>query len=133
MPVHIDCNAGFGPEDLPVFRALDRLGFAMIEQPLGWADLIDHARLQAELETPLCLDESITSPAAARQAVETSATRKLNIKHGRVGGLTNALAIHRYCREAGGALLSRGMRSPSSDRACRWRWRRCRGSTTRPT
>ncbi|GMG85019.1 o-succinylbenzoate synthase [Paralimibaculum aggregatum] len=101
VPVHIDCNAGFGLEDLPVFRALDGLGLAMIEQPLGWTDLIDHARLQAELETPLCLDESITSLEAARQAVETGATRKLNIKHGRVGGLTNALAIHRYCREAG--------------------------------
>ena len=99
MPVHIDCNSGFTLDDLPVFTELDRLGLAMIEQPLGWNDLVDHARLQAELETAICLDESITSVEEVRKAHEIGAGRMINIKHGRVGGLTNALAIHRFCRE----------------------------------
>lgn len=101
MPLHIDCNGGFTLGDIDLFRRLDSLGLVMIEQPLGWQDLIDHARLQAELDTPLCLDETITSLDFARQAVETGATRWVNIKHGRVGGLTNAIEIHRYCVDAG--------------------------------
>ena len=101
MPVHIDCNSGFSLDDLPIFAELDKLGLAMIEQPLGWHDLVDHARLQAELETPICLDETITSLDEVRKAREIGAGRMINIKHGRVGGLTNALAIHRYCRQHG--------------------------------
>lgn len=101
MPLHIDCNSGFKLEDINLFRQLDTLGLVMIEQPLGWQDLIDHAKLQSELETPLCLDESLTSLETVRQAVETGATRWVNIKHGRVGGLTHAIAIQRYCVGAG--------------------------------
>lgn len=101
MPLHIDCNSGFTLHDIDLFRRLDTLGLVMIEQPLGWQDVIDHAKLQQELETPICLDETITSLEIARQAVETGATRWVNIKHGRVGGLTNAIAIQRYCIEAG--------------------------------
>lgn len=99
MVVHIDCNSGFTLADLPLFRELDGLGLAMIEQPLGWNDLVDHARMQAELKTPICLDESITSLDRVRKTVETGAARMINIKHGRVGGLTNALEIHSYCTE----------------------------------
>jgi len=101
MPVHIDCNSGFTLDDTDLFRRLDGLGLVMIEQPLGWQDIVDHAKLQRELATPICLDETITSLAIARQAVETGATRWINIKHGRVGGLTNAIAMQRYCVEAG--------------------------------
>ena len=99
MDLHIDCNCGFTLDDLPMFRDLDRLGLKMIEQPLAGDDLIDHARLQEHLETPICLDESITSLHRARKAVELGAARWINIKHGRVGGLTNALEIHAYCVE----------------------------------
>jgi O-succinylbenzoate synthase len=84
-----------------MFRKLDRFGLAMIEQPLGHDDLLDHARLQAEIETPICLDETITSPARARHAIDLKACRWINIKAGRVGGLTNAVAVHKLCREAG--------------------------------
>jgi O-succinylbenzoate synthase len=98
---HIDCNAGFTLHSLPLFRELDRLGLAMIEQPLASDDLIDHARLQTELQTPICLDESITSVANARQAIEIGAARFINIKHGRVGGLTNAVKIAALCHERG--------------------------------
>ncbi|MBI3986606.1 MAG: o-succinylbenzoate synthase [Lentisphaerae bacterium] len=99
--IHIDCNSAYRLSDLVMFKALDRFKLAMIEQPLAHDDLIDHARLQAALETPICLDESITSPAKARQAIQIKACRWVNIKPGRVGGVTNALAIHDICRDAG--------------------------------
>lgn len=97
--LHIDCNGGFTRDDLPLFLELDTLGLTMIEQPLSSDDLIDHAWLQGQLETPLCLDESIVSLDRARKALDSDASRWINIKHGRVGGLTNALAIHGLCRE----------------------------------
>lgn len=97
--IHIDCNSGFTLDDLPLFRDLDRMRLAMIEQPLGHDDLIDHARLQNDLETPICLDESITSVDQAQKAIKIAACRWINIKHGRVGGLTNAIDIARLCRD----------------------------------
>lgn len=99
--MHIDCNSGFTLDDLAEFQALDRLELAMIEQPLASDDLIDHARLQEKLSTPLCLDESITSIDRARKAIESGAARMINIKHGRVGGLTNAIEIARLCHQRG--------------------------------
>src|SRR5690606_978345 len=88
-------------DDASLFHELDDLGLAMIEQPLGYDDLIDHATLQAQLKTPICLDESIVSVARARKAIATAAGRWINIKIGRVGGLTNAVAIHDLCMEHG--------------------------------
>lgn len=99
--IHVDCNSGFRLDDLPMFRELDTLGLAMIEQPLAHDDLIDHARLQAELRTPICLDESITSVDRARKAIDIGACGWINLKAGRVGGLTNAIAIHDHCRDRG--------------------------------
>jgi len=98
--LHVDCNAGFRLEDAPMFRELDAYGLAMIEQPLAHDDLIDHARLQAQLHTPLCLDESIVSEDRARKAIEIGACRWMNLKPGRVGGLTPALAILERCAAA---------------------------------
>lgn len=99
--LHIDCNSGFCLDDLPMFRELDGFGLAMIEQPLAYDDLLDHARLQRELATPICLDESIVSVDRARKAIDIDACRWINIKPGRVGGLTNAIDIHDHCRERG--------------------------------
>lgn len=99
--LHVDCNSGFTLDDLPMFRQLDSFGLAMIEQPLAYDDLIDHARLQAELETPICLDESIVSLDRARKAIDIDACRWVNLKPGRVGGLTNAIAIHDHCETRG--------------------------------
>lgn len=99
--VHVDCNSAFALSDAAVFRELDDLGLAMIEQPLGYDDLIDHATLQSQLRTPICLDESIVSVDRARKAIEIAAGRWINIKVGRVGGLTNAIAIHDLCMERG--------------------------------
>ena len=100
-PLHIDCNGAYTLKDAPLFRELDRYGLAMIEQPLAHDDLIDHAALQQQISTPLCLDESITSPDKARKAIAIGACRWINIKPARVGGLTNALRIHDLARDAG--------------------------------
>jgi O-succinylbenzoate synthase len=99
--IHIDCNSAYSLDDLVLFQAVDDLQFAMIEQPLAHDDLVDHAKLQAKLRTPLCLDESITSVAKARKAIELGSCRFVNIKPGRVGGLTIALEIHSLCQQAG--------------------------------
>jgi len=99
--IHVDCNSAYTLADTALFRALDELDLAMIEQPLAHDDLLDHAALQKQIRTPVCLDESITSPAKARQAVEIGACRYVNVKPGRVGGLTNAVAIHDLCAAAG--------------------------------
>lgn len=98
---HIDCNSGYRLADLDLFRRVDEFGLAMIEQPLQHDDVLDHAALQARIETPVCLDESITSLDRARQAIELGSCRYVNIKPGRVGGLNSALAIHDLCREHG--------------------------------
>lgn len=99
--LHVDCNGAYRLEDAPMFRALDEFDLAMIEQPLAYDDLVDHAKLQGMLETPICLDESITSPAKARKAIDIGACQWINIKPPRVGGLTQAVAIHNLSQEAG--------------------------------
>jgi O-succinylbenzoate synthase len=95
--LHIDCNSGYRLDDAPLFQALDDFHLAMYEQPLAFDDLLDHAALQRKVRTPVCLDESITSEAKVRKALALGACRYVNIKPGRVGGLTNAVAIHDLC------------------------------------
>ncbi len=98
---HIDCNSGYGLDDLDMFRAVDEFDLAMIEQPLAHDDLHDHAVLQSRINTAVCLDESVKNIRHARQAIALNSCRYINIKPGRVGGLTNAVAIHDLCAEAG--------------------------------
>jgi O-succinylbenzoate synthase len=97
---HIDCNSAYRLSDLRMLQELDCYDLEMIEQPLAHDDLVDHAILQSNIKTALCLDESIISVDKARKAIEIGACRWINIKLGRVGGLTNALAIHDLCNEA---------------------------------
>lgn len=97
LAFHIDCNSAYRLQDAELFRALDEFNLAMIEQPLDHDDLLDHAALQRQIRTPICLDESITSPHKARQALALPSCQVINIKPGRVGGLTNAIAIHDLC------------------------------------
>ena len=99
--VHIDCNNAYSLDDLEMFKEIDHYKLAMIEQPLAFDDLIDHAELQSHLDTPVCLDESITSAAKARKAAQIKACRWVNIKLGRTGGLTNAIRVHNTCMDAG--------------------------------
>jgi O-succinylbenzoate synthase len=99
--LHVDCNSGYRIEDAPLFRELDAFDLAMYEQPLNHDDLVDHAALQRQVKTPVCLDESLTSLDKARKAIALGSCRYANVKPGRVGGLTNALAIHDAFRAAG--------------------------------
>jgi O-succinylbenzoate synthase len=96
---HIDCNSAYRLEDAPLFAALDEFNLAMIEQPLAHDDLLDHAALQKQVRTPVCLDESITSLDKTRKALALGSCKYVNIKPGRVGGLTNAIAIHDLCQQ----------------------------------
>jgi O-succinylbenzoate synthase len=99
---HIDCNSAFTlKKHLDLFKKIDRFELAMIEQPLQHTDLIDHAELQRHIETPICLDESISSVKAAEDAIKLKSCRYMNIKMGRVGGMSNAVKIHNICGEAG--------------------------------
>lgn len=98
---HIDCNSGYTLADLAMFKKLDAYHLAMLEQPLMNDDLIDHAELQRKIETPVCLDESITSPEKTARAIKIKACQWVNIKPARVGGVTRALAINRICEDAG--------------------------------
>ena len=98
---HIDCNSAYTLDDLPMFKEIDRLGMVFIEQPLGYADVLDHAELARQIETPICLDESIVGVRVTEQALRVGACSYVNIKPGRVGGLANAVAIHDLCRDAG--------------------------------
>lgn len=98
---HIDCNASFRLKQLEFLKKVDRFDLAMIEQPLQYGDLIDHAKLQKQIATPICLDESITDPSSAEHAIEQGSCQSINIKSGRVGGLSNAKKIHDICERAG--------------------------------
>ncbi len=102
LPLMVDANTDYAyPEDRERLKALDRFRLIMVEQPLTWEDLYFHAKLQAEMETPLCLDESILSPYGARAAAEMKSCRIINIKQGRVGGLGPSRDIHDIARTAG--------------------------------
>jgi O-succinylbenzoate synthase len=101
LVMHIDCNGAYSLSDTAMFRALDELELAMIEQPLAHDDLVDHATLQARTTTPVCLDESITSPRKARQAIGLGSCRWINIKPGRLGGLTPSMEVEKICKETG--------------------------------
>lgn len=93
LPLSVDANSGYTLKDLDVFKKLDAYNLLMIEQPLQYNDLVDHAILQKEIHTPICLDESINSYHAAKQAIALGACRIINIKPQRVGGYWRAKLI----------------------------------------
>ena len=97
LPLMVDANCAYTLADAEHLRAFDRFNLMMIEQPLAWDDLVDHATLQKQLQTPLCLDESIHSPDDARRALELGACRLVNVKVGRVGGFAGAMGVHDVC------------------------------------
>src|ERR1043165_1294950 len=94
-----DANSAYTLKDAPLFRAMDEFHLMMIEQPLAYDDMIDHAELQKQVRTPICLDESIRTPDDARHAIDLRACRIINIKLGRVGGHSEAQSVERICRE----------------------------------
>ncbi|MFZ0808794.1 MAG: o-succinylbenzoate synthase [Candidatus Sulfotelmatobacter sp.] len=93
-----DANSAYTLDQVEHLRTLDQFNLLMIEQPLWNDDIYYHARLQKELRTAICLDESIESARDAAAAVETQACRIINVKVGRVGGFSEALAIHDVCQ-----------------------------------
>ncbi len=100
-PIHIDCNSGYRLSDLKLFQQVDEFNLAMYEQPLNHDDVVDHAELQRQVRTPVCLDESVYNVRQAELAVRLKSCRYVNIKPGRIGGLTNAIAVHNICQAAG--------------------------------
>ena len=109
VPLMVDANSAYTLDDMDVLRGLDQYSLMMVEQPLGWDDVVDHALLQRELATPLCLDESIRSPDDARHALDLGACRVINIKAGRVGGFAASLAVHDLCAARGVPVWCGGM------------------------
>jgi o-succinylbenzoate synthase len=98
LRLQVDANSAYTIENAEALRPLDDMNLLLIEQPLAEDDLWDHRLLQSKLSTPICLDESITSTRSARQALEMQSCKVINIKTGRVGGLTEAASIHDHCR-----------------------------------
>lgn len=117
LPIMADANSAYSLKDLDTLKQLDEFNLMMIEQPLASDDIIDHAKLQKELETPICLDESINSLEDARKAVELGSTKVINVKIGRVGGLSEAKKIHDYCAEKGISVWCGGMLESGIGRA----------------
>lgn len=94
-----DANSAYTLADVAIFKQMDRYNLMMFEQPLHYEDIIEHAELQKQIATPICLDESIHSAADAHKAIKIGACRIINIKLGRVGGHREARAVHDVCRD----------------------------------
>jgi o-succinylbenzoate synthase len=112
-----DANSAYTLDQAEHLAQLDAFNLIMLEQPLGDDDLVRHAQLQARLSTPICLDESITSVDRAEDMIFLKSGRIINIKAGRVGGLSVSRAIHDTCRNAGVPVWCGGMLETGIGRA----------------
>lgn len=99
IPLMGDANSAYTLDDLDRLKSLDEFNLMMLEQPLPYDDIVDHAKLQAQIKTPICLDEPIKSPDDARKAIELGSGKIINLKNGRVGGHTQSKLVERVCRE----------------------------------
>ncbi|PLR95977.1 o-succinylbenzoate synthase [Bacillus sp. T33-2] len=117
IPLMADANSAYTLDDIEILKQLDQYGLMMIEQPLAHDDIVDHAKLQRELQTPICLDESIHSVEDARKAIELGSCKIINIKIGRVGGLAEAKKIHDLCEAHGIPVWCGGMLEAGVGRA----------------
>jgi O-succinylbenzoate synthase len=115
--LQVDANSAYQLADAPLFQQMDDLNLLLIEQPLAEDDIYDHSKLQPQLKTPICLDESILSADHARAAIELGACRIINIKAGRVSGLLEAIKIHDLCHERGVPVWCGGMLETNIGRA----------------
>jgi o-succinylbenzoate synthase len=112
-----DANSAYTLADAAHLARLDAFGLTMLEQPLGRDDLVQHAELQRQLATPICLDESIGDVDRARDMIALQSGRIVNIKPGRVGGFASSIAIHDACRDAGVPVWCGGMLESGVGRA----------------
>ena len=117
IPLMVDANAAYTLADAGHLAALDAFGLMMIEQPLDYDDISDHATLQQRLKTPICLDESIKSVRLAEAAIAAGACRIINIKPGRVGGFRESIRLHDLCAEHGVPVWHGGMLESGIGRA----------------
>jgi len=117
LPLMVDANGDYTLADADRLRQLDEFGLMMIEQPLSFSDIYQHSKLQKQLSTPICLDESILGLADAVAAVELGSCRILNIKQGRVGGLVESVRIADYAAAHGVGVWSGGMDETGIGRA----------------
>src|SRR5215218_6989630 len=113
----VDANSAYTLADVDHLRKLDDFDLLMIEQPLQSDDIVDHARLQKVLKTSLCLDESIVGQRQAQAALDLESCKIINIKIGRVGGYSEALAIHDLCATRGIPVWCGGMLESGIGRA----------------
>lgn len=112
-----DANSAYTLDDIDLLKSLDEFDLMMLEQPLPYDDIIDHAKLQARIKTPICLDEPIKSPEDARKAIELRSGKIINLKNGRVGGHTQSKLVEKICRENGIPVWCGGMLESGIGRA----------------
>jgi len=112
-----DANSAYTLADIDKLRSLDEFDLMMLEQPLAHDDIIDHAKLQAAIKTPICLDEPIKSPDDARKAIKLKSGKIINLKNGRVGGHTQSKLVEKVCRENGIPVWCGGMLESGIGRA----------------
>jgi O-succinylbenzoate synthase len=117
LPLMVDANAAYTLDDADHLARLDAFDLMMIEQPLDYDDLRDHARLQAQLRTPICLDESLETPRLAEDALTMGACRVINIKPGRVGGHMQSIRMHDIAVAHGAPVWHGGMLESGIGRA----------------
>jgi o-succinylbenzoate synthase len=117
LRLQVDANSAYDLKSAETLKAFDDLDLLLIEQPLAEDDLWDHHQLQKKFSTPICLDESITTLRHARQALEMEACRIINIKPGRLGGLSQGAAVHDLCSQRGIPVWCGGMLETGVGRA----------------
>jgi O-succinylbenzoate synthase len=117
IPLQVDANSAYTLADAGHLARLDDFGLLLIEQPLAEEDMAGHAELAARIRTPVCLDESIVSAAAAAAALRLRACSVINVKPGRVGGFLEARRVHDVCRAAGVPVWCGGMLETGIGRA----------------
>ena len=117
VPLMVDANGDYSLSDTDHLRRLDEFDLMMVEQPLSYSDIIEHATLQREMKTAICLDESIHSLADAAAAISIGACRIINVKQGRVGGLLESMRIAHYAAGCGIGVWSGGMDETGIGRA----------------
>jgi O-succinylbenzoate synthase len=117
IPLMVDANAAYTIKDADHLAQLDAFDLMMIEQPLDYDDIADHACLQRRLKTAICLDESIKTLGLARDAITANACRIINIKPGRVGGFAESIRLHDLCAEHGIPVWHGGMLESGIGRA----------------
>ena len=112
-----DANSAYSLADVDLLKRLDQFNLMMLEQPLAHDDMFDHAELQKQIRTPVCLDESVKTPADAAHAVALKACRIINVKLGRVGGHAQARQVEVIARENGIPVWCGGMLESGIGRA----------------